>query len=281
MCIVFSLLVLYCIQLARGTSLVQSLGYALHETIRIFPFLILVGLFLISFSPLRRPGNLPLSFVLLLTLSTLLLSFGVKTLDSLPVRMEKEKPILAVKAKPGMIVRENDTRSWYVLGVSMDGTSAQGLASVDYKLPDAKLSYRERAPLPEQKPLVQAAPPLILDSIMKDATGIGSFVRQKDLGMRLLTALLVAFFFCTLWVFPRLTKWPLFGALLTLLAFRTALFLAAGTVSGDFATFIGHLFPASIGHWLPYVCLGTVGGLLLILDVLTTALNAKRAGGQA
>jgi hypothetical protein len=195
--------------------------------------------------------------------------------------MEKSKPIPTAKLRPGMIVRENDTQFWYAFGMATDGKSVQGLVSVDYGSPGAKLSYRERAPLPEPKAIVQPSTPAILDSIMKDAAGISAFVRQKDLGMRLFTALLVAFFFCTLWVFPRLTKWPLFGALITLLVFRLALFFTAGTVSGDFSTFIGHLFPASIGRWLPYLLLGVAGSLLLLLDIVTTAFDRKRAGGPA
>ena len=280
-CIAFALIVLYCVQLARGTSVVQSLGYSLHETIVIFPFLVLIGLFLISFSPLRRPGNLPLSFFLICICSSLLLSLGVKGLDSLSVKMEKAQPLVAAKLKPGTIVKQNDAQAWYVLGFATDGKTVQGLVSVDFNLPGAKLSFREHAPLPELKVAVQPPLPAIVDSIMKDAAGISAFLRQKDLRMRLFTALIVAFFFCTLWVFPRLTKWPLFGALITLLVFRLALLFTAGTVSGDFATFMGHLFPASIGRWLPYVCLGVVGALFLLLDVVTTAFNRNRAGGPA
>jgi hypothetical protein len=281
LCILFALIVLYCSQLSRGTSIVQGFSFALHETIVFFPFIVLLCLFLISFMPLRRPGNMVISFLFLLALSTVLLSFGVLGLDSLSVKIKQDKPAGTVKTKVGTIIRENDMQAWYALGTTADGKSIQGLVRADFNSQNDVLSIRERAAFPETKLNEQAGLPAIIRSIMTDAASVNIFVRQKGSGARFFTALALAFFFCTLWFFPRLTPWPLFGALITLSVFRLALLFTAATVSGDFTAFVNSLFSAKVGSWLPQAFLLLAGAALLIVDILVSASRKKREGSAA
>jgi hypothetical protein len=221
------------------------------------------------------------SFLFLLTLSTLLLSFGVLGLDSLYVKIKQEKPAATVKAKVGMIIRENDTQAWYALGTTADAKSIQGLVRADFSSPNDILSISERAAFPETKLNEQPGLPAIIRSIITDAASVNVFVRQKGSGARFFTALALAFFFCTLWFFPRLTPWPLFGALITLSVFRLALLFTAATVSGDFTAFVNSLFSASVGSWLPQAFFLLAGAALLIVDILVSASRKKRAGSAA
>jgi hypothetical protein len=265
--------------------MVYAFRYSIHECIAFFPFLVLLCLFFISFTPLRRPGNLVLSFLFLFVLSSLLLSAGVMALDTLSVNLGKAKLASGEKVKLGQIEKENEFRSWYATGLTTDGKAIQGLIKVDFQSPNDIIAIREKAAIPEMGNRALPAPPPIVNSIVTDAAGVNSLLRRSGFGQRIFTAIVIAFFFCTLWLFPRLSSWPLFGALLSLLVFRLSLLFTALTASKAFSEFAREAFPPAAGIWLPQACLLISGALLLGVDILVSAIRRrsqpKASGGPA
>lgn len=222
-----------------------------------------------------------LSFILLFIVSACLISFVSLGLDALAVNAGTAKASQPAKPRTGIIVKESESVSWYALGLATDGKAIQGLVKADFDSLGDTISYKPRAGFPEQRLGAPASLPGIVDSILKDAAVLCAFIRASGVVARAAAGFAVAFFFCTLWLFPRVGSWPLFGALLALLAFRAALLFAALSTSSGFATVARNYFPAPVGAWLPHACMIGIGVLILASDLLGSVARGKRAGRAA
>jgi hypothetical protein len=181
-----------------------------------------------------------------------------------------------------MVERSSHGNAWYVQS-SVDGKTAKGLVRADFTSLGDTLFFSDTAPMPENELDTAIVLPLGIGSMISDAASINAFTRAGASRWleRLIASAVLAFFFCSLWVFPRLTSWPLLGALFMLLAFRLALLLSSMVFSATFAQMASNYLSHDIYRWLPHVALGVCGAVLAILDIVTSLARGRREGRPA
>ncbi len=289
LCVALAFLCVFCHQLSRGLSMAYSFGFSLTSLSQYFPFLSLLALFFVSFIPSRRPGNLPLSYLFLFILSFSLIYPAVIGLDSLKLGKGMKEAKLTRAVKLSMVVRPAETGAWFIHGLEEGSSEAQGIVRADFSSAKPILSYQERGALPPEAEELGPTLPRQISSILQDAAALSRLARSPlptPLGLpawaaRLIICLLLAFFFTGLWVFPRISSYPLFGALLLILAFRAALLLCAAFTSTEFGRLAGSYLNPALAAWLPYLGLGILGLSLLLLDIFMNLAKSRSSGRSA
>jgi hypothetical protein len=282
LCIAASLLIIYCAKQGQGISPTQAFGHALRGSVDYLPFLVLLSLMFVSFVPVRRAGNLPLSFLFLFLVSVGILFFGCWELDRLALSLGAIQKAPASKPYIGMVERSSDGNAWYVQGIE-DGNQARGLVKADFSSLGDTLSFGATATMPKIELDTSNALPIGIGSMITDAASINAFARSGGTRWldRLIASAVLAFFFCSLWVFPRLTSWPLLGALFMILAFRLALLFSAMVFSATFAQMASNYVTQQIYRWLPHAAIGIFGAILIVLDVVASSARGRHEGRSA
>jgi hypothetical protein len=282
LCIAASLLIIYCAKQGQGIPPTQAFGHALRGAVAYLPFLALLSLFFVSFIPVRRAGNLPLSFLLLFIVSAGILFFGCWELDRLALSLGASQKAPASTPYIGMVERTSDGNAWYVQNLE-EGNIARGLVKADFASLGDTLSFAPTATMPKTEFDTSNVLPIGIGSMISDAASINAFVRTGGSRWldRLVASAVLAFFFCSLWVFPRLTSWPLLGALFMILAFRLALLFSAMVFSATFAQMASNYVTQQIYRWLPHAAIGICGAILIILDLVTSAARGRHEGRSA
>jgi hypothetical protein len=276
-----------------GYDFQSSLILGVTRTVSAFPFLCLCSLFITSFRPLRRQGNMPVSFVLLFSISFASLSFGTLGLDSVLKASKPSTPKAIVAVPSGITVRAEDNLAFFAESWSGDGRTAQNTVLADFSSQSAKgsgtiLSFhakRELLTTPRNPLRLEDAKaqekPLIVKSLEGETAATRAFVRKgKNLFEDLIASAAVAIFFASLWIFARLPPWKLAGVFLSLAAFMGALFLLSSIASADFLRLMTGLTSPSIAKWSPHGILVLGAALLVLWDILLTLKRGRPMGEE-
>lgn len=269
---------------AQGAAFTPALSGAFARMTELFPFLGLCALFLSSFAPLRRPGNMILSFIFLFAISAASIYFGSLGLDRSIRSFKEQIEAPPVRTPAGVIIRESDRKASYAVSVEPGGARFTDVVIADFgpgeTSPGKVILYAPTRPIAEvSSPPIK--PPPLLVSLSREAAAARNFISSgKGFVPDLIAAACMAFFFASLWIFCRLPSWALAGVFLSLAAFTGALWLLSAIVSRDFASLVGTIIPPAAAAWAPHAAMGIAGAFLVAWDAILAVSRRKRAGAK-
>lgn len=224
---------------------------------------------------------MPLSFFLLFLCAATLLSLGTWGLDQLNLKAGDGKTQAPAQAYRGGLISPMDGGGYWAAEAPEKDKPLLMALQADFQSPGPAgiLSWHKRMDVPPLPQPPRPAPADALAAFARDGMAVSAMTRPSGgLLPRLWISIALAFFFTSLWIFPRVSGWPLFGAFLSLAAFRAAILAGAAVGSDAFRSLASGVFTGRVIGWLPHAFLVFSGLVLVAWDVLASSAR-KRAGG--
>lgn len=240
-----------------------------NAAIEVFPFAILISCFVCFFIHERFPGVKVVSFLAIFIFAYASMAFVAPVVASM--RLAKPAPIATVGETPAypLFAKPSEKAPWRIAyGPSANATSL-------YVKPDSKPILQSGKTEPgaaatKDARLRQALMlPSFVASFADEAGSLGAKLASLASGgviERFLYPAVLAFFFASLWLFPRLTHWKALNLLLALIALRGFFFLATA-LSGDLlGSFVDKTFPGAGRDLVSMVAFGAIALVLVAWD---------------